>query len=124
MEEPVKYQEIIFELEFDEDDFDKTPDAFSLNKVGAIFHFNGGHMEIREIVDGFGFDQAQLVTLAVSFSLGVSSGVVANVVYALCKSAVRNISVQGRRVRFSEDEIEQAIRTFIEQSKQKDDEST
>ena len=107
------------EIELDED---ATPEAaedaagdaaLNFAQRGEVFPFEGGHIEVAGRDEGMGFDQSTLITLALSFSAGVASGVVANAVYAVCGTAVRALTISGRRVRVTEKDIEQAIKTLI-----------
>ncbi len=55
------------------------------------------------------FDGSTEIELIVSFAIGVSSGVVANIVYnALC-TGIKKLNIGGRRTRITEEEITQTI---------------
>ncbi|MEM7290766.1 MAG: hypothetical protein AAF412_10435 [Pseudomonadota bacterium] len=119
----MRQREIALEVELDELLVTGASDTPSLRTLGTIFPFEGGQVEVRAVDEGLGFDQTALVTLAVSFSAGVASGVVANAIYAICTDAVRRLTFEGRRVQLSEEALNQAIQTIIDYGHRNEDNS-
>ena len=104
---------IVLEVELDEDHSDDASGPDPLLDVDHVFPFEGGTITVQEVDEGLGFDQTALVTLAVSFSTGVASGVVATALCALLGKAARRLSLQDRPVRVSEEDIARAVETIL-----------
>ena len=63
--------------------------------------------------EGFGFDEATVVSLVISFAVGTASGIVANAIYDAVGSAIKSISINNRRIRPNEEALEQAIEIIL-----------
>jgi hypothetical protein len=62
--------------------------------------------------DTFSFDGNKLVEILISFSIGIASGVVGNIIYNAIHSAAKKLEINGRRTRLTEESITQAIETI------------
>jgi hypothetical protein len=69
-------------------------------------------LELRTYERRLGFVEGSVALLVISFGLGVTSGVVANAVYAALGSALKSLTIDGRGVRPKEAELEQALETI------------
>ena len=55
------------------------------------------------------FDGGTTAELILTFSVGVASGVVANVIYAAICKGIRKLEINGKRTRITEESIAQSI---------------
>ena len=66
-------------------------------------------VELVSSDEGLGFDETTLVTLAISFGVGVASGVVANYVFDSLGKSIRRINVNKNRVRPNREDLTRAL---------------
>lgn len=62
--------------------------------------------------DTLSFDGNQFVEFLITFSVGVTSGVVGNYIYNAIHTATKKLEINGRRTRLTEESISQAIDTI------------
>ena len=78
---------------------------------GNILQFCDGNAELKLLTadNVLSFGGGATVELLLSFSIGVASGVVGNLIYnALC-SGIKKLEINGRRTRITEENIIQTI---------------
>ncbi len=73
-----------------------------------------GKAELKLINAGntISFDGGSTATLLLSFSVGVASGVVGNIIYALLCKGIKKLELNGRRTRITEENIIQVVETI------------
>lgn len=92
----------------------QTQDLFIHDQSDGIYC--GQEIIRTDVIDNdiLCFDGNKLVEILISFSIGVASGVVANIIYNAIHGVAKKIEINGRRTRLSEDSITQAIETIKE----------
>lgn len=82
---------------------------------------DGSLIYLESVDEGLGFDETTLISLAVSFAVGVGSGVVANAIYNSVGKAIRKITVGGQRIRPSRQDLQNALDVLNEHIQQQSD---
>ena len=88
---------------------------FGSLEAGQSLQLNDGEIELKLISAGdtIAFDGGFTAEILISFSVGVASGVVGNVVYAALCGWVKKLTFDERRTRMTEESITQVIETKI-----------
>ena len=81
----------------------------AVERISGIAQGNDFEVTVKACDEGFGFDEATVVSLAISFALGSASGIVANAIYDAVGSAIKSITINNRRIRPNKEALEQAI---------------
>lgn len=76
--------------------------------------------KVTHIEKGLGFLESIDMTMVLSFSIGVGSGVVANLIYAAIGSGIQKIALNGRRVRPNKEDLIDALQSTIDLLKEQD----
>ena len=89
----------------------------------AQFCDRNATLKLLSAGDTLAFSGGAEVELLLTFSVGVASGVIGNLVYSAICSGIKKLVMNGRRTRITEENITQAIETMKELvllSKEKD----
>lgn len=100
-----------------------------LDQAGADVALADGdaRLHVRSVEEGLAFGDTTVIELALSFSTGIASGVVANALFAMLGTRIRSLVVDDRRVRPTKKDLADAIETIrrvAQPLEATDDEST
>lgn len=107
-------KEIVFiKIEAELDTFEQIDKMFGSVDAGNSIQLCDGEVELKllETDNVLSFDGGLTAELLLSFSVGVASGVVGNLIFKLLCDNVKKLTLNGRRTRIKEESITQVIET-------------
>lgn len=105
---------ISVKIEVELDTLEQIEKIFSCVDNKNAISLCDGEAEIKLITAGntMSFDGGATATLLLSFSVGVASGVVGNIIYALLCKGIKKLELNGRRTRITEENITEVLETI------------
>lgn len=108
-------KEIVYiKIEVEIETLDNIKKLFGSIDIGHTVQLYDGNVELEllEAGNSLSFDGGLTAELLLSFSIGVASGVVGNIIYKALCVGIRKLGLNGRRTRITEENITQAIETI------------
>lgn len=110
-------QELVsIKIEAELESLEQIKKIFSNVEKDNTVQFCDGNAELKLLSAGdtLAFSGGAEVELLLTFSLGVASGVIGNLVYNAICCGIKKLALNGRRTRITEENITQAIETIKE----------
>lgn len=110
-------QEIVsIKIEAEFESLEQIKKIFSnVEADGTVSFFDGSaKLKLLSMGDNLAFSGGADVELLLTFSIGVASGVIGNLIYNAICCGIKKLSMNGRRTRITEEHITQAIQTIKE----------
>ena len=114
---------VSIEIELDSIDYIEKFRPNNASKNFSLDLGSGVHADINSVEEGLGFLDSISMSMLLTFSAGVGSGVVANLIYSTIGAGIKRITLDGRRVRPNKEELIRALQTAIELANALDDKS-
>ncbi len=110
-------QEIVsIKIEAEFESLEQIKEIFSNAEEDSAVSFFDGNAKLKLLStgDNLAFSGGADVELLLTFSIGVASGIIGNLVYNAICCGIKKLSINGRRTRITEEHITQAIQTIKE----------
>lgn len=110
-------QELVsIKIEAELESLEQIKKIFSAVEKDNTVQFCDGNAKLKLLStgDNLAFSGGAEVELLLTFSVGVASGVIGNLVYNAICCGIKKLALNGRRTRITEENITQAIQTIKE----------
>ena len=110
-------QEIVsIEIEAELESLENIKEIFNGIEKGSTAQFCDGNAELELLSAGdtLAFSGGADVQFLLTFSVGVASGVIGNLIYSALCCGIKKLTLNGRRTRITEENITQSIETIKE----------